>query len=200
MQLRSGIVRGRYGTGFVEVVVHDCRSSPVALAGLLCRNRGVRVRDPFGYRRSRRWWITSPGLLTRFIRSDSLYAVHDLDGHRLHEVGEMLVEGGARVGDARREVHRHIGDFTLFWTGIYPEALRGEKTKVGHDRFIDYCTQGKRAYHIASTIQAEKEDVGGEVLERLSREFELCAFGLNEARKEWERRDQGGSWQLVVFN
>ena len=25
---------------------------------------------------------------------------------------------------ARREVHRHIGDFTLFWTGVYPEALR----------------------------------------------------------------------------
>ena len=58
------------------------------------------------------------GLLTRFIRADSLYAVRDLAGHRLEEVGEMLIEGGARVGDARREVHRHIGDFTLFWTGV----------------------------------------------------------------------------------
>jgi hypothetical protein len=140
------------------------------------------------------------GLLTRFIRSDSLYAVRDLAGHRLEEVGEMLVEGGARVGDARREVHRHIGDFTLFWTGVYPEALRGAQTKVGQDRFVDYCTQGKRAYYIASMIPSDSEEVRSEVLERLSQEFELCAFGLNEARKEWERRDPGGSWQLVVFN
>jgi hypothetical protein len=27
------------------------------------------------------------------------------------------------------------------------------------------------------------------VLERLSHEFELCAFGLGELRREWERRD-----------
>ena len=140
------------------------------------------------------------GLLTRFVSADSLYAVRDLAGHRLEEVGEMLVEGGARVGDARREVHRHIGDFTLFWTGVYPEALRGAQTKVGHDRFVDYCTQGKRAYYIASMIPSDSEEVRSEVLERLSQEFELCAFGLNEARKEWERRDPGGSWQLVVFN
>jgi hypothetical protein len=38
------------------------------------------------------------------------------------------------------------------------------------------------------------------VLERLSEEFELCAFGLSEARKEWERRDEDGGWRLVVFN
>ena len=140
------------------------------------------------------------GLLTRFIHADSLYAVRNLAGRRLEEVGEMLVEGKSRVGDARREVHRHIGDFTLFWTGVYPEALRRVQTKVSGDRFIDYCTQGKRAYHIASTIPAEDDDVRSEVLERLSQEFELCAFGLNEARKEWERRDGGSGWQLVVIN
>jgi hypothetical protein len=34
----------------------------------------------------------------------------------------------------------------------------------------------------------------------LSEEFELCAYGLNEARKEWERRDSGGEGRLFVFN
>jgi hypothetical protein len=110
----------------------------------------------------------------------------------------MLAEAEARIGDARREVHRHIGDFTLFWTGVYPEALRRADSRTG-DRFIDYCTQGKRAYYIASRIPGEAE-AESDVLERLSQEFELCAFGLGEARKEWERRDPGGGWQLVVFN
>jgi len=138
-------------------------------------------------------------LLTRFIRFDALYGVRDPAGHRLGQVGDMLAEAEARIGDARREVHRHIGDFTLFWTGVYPEALRRSDLGAG-DRFVDYCTQGKRAYYIASTIPSENTQPQREVLERLSEEFELCAFGLNEARKEWERRDSGGSWQLVVFN
>ena len=115
----------------------------------------------------------------------------------------MWVEADHRVGDARREVHRHIGDFTLFWTGVYPEALRGTtgvKPLAHDDRFTDYCKRGKQAYHIASTIPADADDAPTEVLERLSREFELCAFGLGEARKEWERRDGGSFGPLVVIN
>ena len=138
-------------------------------------------------------------LLTRFIRFDALYGVRDPAGRRLGEVGAMLAEAEARVGDARRQIHRHIGDFTLFWTGVYPEALRRADPGPG-DRFVDYCTQGKRAYYIASTIPGDNEDVQGDVLERFSAEFELCAFGLGEARKEWERRDGGGPWQLLVIN
>ncbi len=141
-------------------------------------------------------------LLARFIHNDALFAVRDLSGNRLHAVGEMLAEADARVGESRREVHRHIGDFALFWTGVYPEALRQSsgKTALAEDRFVDYCTHGKRAYYIASTIPSETSPEQQEVLERLSHQFELCAYGLSEARKEWERRDSGGSWQLVVFN
>jgi hypothetical protein len=140
-------------------------------------------------------------LLTRFIRSDAIYAVRDPAGNRLDQVGEMLVEAEARVGDARRKVHRHIGDFTLFWSGVYPEALRAShnSTPTDRDPIVDFCSHGKRAYYIASTIPADESDARNEVLERLSEEFEICAFGLSEARKEWERREPGGPWQLVVF-
>jgi hypothetical protein len=141
-------------------------------------------------------------LLARFIRSDALYSVRDLSGQRLERLGEMWFEADARIGGARREVHRHIGDFTLFWTGVYPEALRGEKSGAltRDDRFVDYCTRGKQAYHIASTIPSEDESVAPDLLERLSLQFELCAYGLNEARREWERRDPDGPWHLVVIN
>jgi len=141
-------------------------------------------------------------LLTRFISSDALYSMRDLTGHRLGEVGDMLAEAEARIGEARRDVHRHIGDFTLFWTGVYPESLGKVplSKRLAKDRFVDYCQQGKRAYYIASTLPAEQLDVESALLERLSNEFELCALGLTEARKEWERRDAEGRGPLVVFN
>ena len=55
----------------------------------------------------------------------------------------MMVEAEARIGDARREVHRHIGDFTLFWTGIYPEALG--PTSATRRRKIRSSTTASRA-------------------------------------------------------
>ncbi len=36
---------------------------------------------------------------------------------------------------------------------------------------------------------SEREETSAELLERLSRNFDLCAYGLREIRREWERRD-----------
>ena len=138
------------------------------------------------------------GLLTRFVGSDALYALRNPRGRRIEEVADMVVEAEARVGDARREIHRHIGDFTLFWTVVYPEALPRLRAVDKKDRFVDYCAQGKRAYYIASTIPAETSEVESVVLERLSHEFELCIFGLAEVRREWERRDPNSTRIFLV--
>ena len=126
-------------------------------------------------------------LLTRFVRSDTVFSVRNLTGRRLDAVADMLAEANARIGEARREVHRHIGDFTLFWTGVYPEALKRLRSVLVKDHFIDYCEQGKRSYYIASTFADEPYREEAVVLRRLSDEFELCAYGLNQVRREWER-------------
>ncbi len=130
-------------------------------------------------------------LLVRFVRTDAILRIRTLTGRPVSEVAEMLIEANHRMGVARREVHRHIGDFTLFWTGVYPEALREMQSAATKDQFVDYCAQGKRAYMIASSIDANsKEDAPADVLQRLSSQFEMCAYGLREVRREWEERDE----------
>lgn len=128
-------------------------------------------------------------LLTRFVHCDVIYKVRSPAGRRLEEVAELVIEAEARIGEPRREVHRHIGDYTLFWTGVYPEALERLQKPTRLDHFVDYCEQGKRAYYIASTIHSDQNAEENQVLGRLSHEFELCAYGLGEVRREWERRD-----------
>lgn len=121
-------------------------------------------------------------LLVRFVRSDSVHRIRSVTGRPLLSVGEMASEAEERLGDAKRELHRHIGDFTLFWVGVYPEALRRAS-----DRFEDYCNHGKRSYHIASLIETSNDVAAPSlVLQRLSEQFELCAYGLREVRREWE--------------
>jgi hypothetical protein len=101
----------------------------------------------------------------------------------------MMIEAEAMPpqGRTRREVHRHIGDFTLFWTGVYPEVLKKLRSVLTKDSFIDYCAQGKRSYLIASTFEDEPYREEAPVLRRLSEGFELVAYGLNQVRREWER-------------
>ncbi len=139
-------------------------------------------------------------LLIRFVRQEALFTVRDRKGRPLHQVVEMIAEAQQRVGDAKRNVHRHIGDFTLFWAGLYPESLEHRQAPQKPDHLIDYRRQGKRAYLIASQIEPGQEDrPTGEVLQRMSNCFELCMHGLREIRTEWEKREDGESPQPLYF-
>jgi hypothetical protein len=135
-------------------------------------------------------------LLSRFIHMDALYRLHNLQGKRLEEVAEMMIEAETLPeAVTRREVHRHIGDFTLFWTGIYPEGLNRLRRYLSKDHLIDYCQQGKRSYYIASTFDEDPYRDEAKVLRRLSHDFEVCAYGLSQARREWERRQPAAADQ-----
>lgn len=136
------------------------------------------------------------GLLSRFLHIDQIYALRNARGKRLEEVAEMLAEAEQRVASAKREVHRQIGDFTLFWTGVYPEALTYYRSPMRKDHFIDYCEHGKRSYYIASTFEEEPYQEEAPLLRRLSREFELCAFGLSRVRSQWEKFESRGAQQM----
>lgn len=128
-------------------------------------------------------------LLTRFVHMDAIYPLRDAEGRRLSEIVDMLQEAEAlpAEGRTRREVYRHIGDFTLFWAGLFPEALGRLQTGWCKDAFVDYCRQGKRSYYLASACEATDRIEETEILVRLSEQFELCAYGLNEMRRELTR-------------
>jgi len=101
-------------------------------------------------------------VLTDFVHVDQLYKVRNAQGRRVEEVAEMLAEGDllhrADTVDREREVHRHIGDYTLFMAGIFPEFLRRLRTSkilISPDALLDYVQVGKRSYRIVSEPQSE---------------------------------------------
>jgi hypothetical protein len=123
-------------------------------------------------------------LLARFVPSTEVWKIRDGTGARVTRVAAMVAEAESSADDdRRRECHRHVGDFTLFWTGVYPEALKRLQSSNSPDHLIDFQAQGKRSYLVASTLADDESDV----LRRLSVQFEACAFGLSCVRREWER-------------
>ncbi len=126
-------------------------------------------------------------LLIRFVRTDALYPVRSPEGKRLENVVDMAEEAEQRTARPKREVYRHIGDFTLFWAGVYPETLAKKKKPVSRDHLIDYFAQGKRSYRLASQFDENPYEEEAPVLRRLSDEFELCSYGLSCVRQDWEK-------------
>ena len=133
-------------------------------------------------------------VLTEFAHADNLYRLRDLEGRRLEEVTQMLMEADVRLNAAsferEREVHKHIGDFTLFWAGVYPEAVRRLRAQGRADHLIDYVRQGKQSYYIVSTFQHGRYAEDANLFRQLSDEFELCLYGLSLVRREWEQMER----------
>ena len=88
-------------------------------------------------------------LLVRFIRADGLRPLPAADAVAGGKPARMLGGVPQPRADAAVDDYRHIGDYTLFWTGLYPEALR----RVDQ---LDYRLAGKRAYWIASTLEPDE--------------------------------------------
>jgi len=131
-------------------------------------------------------------LLSRFVHADAVYRLRGQSGRPLTELADMVVEAEQLPGGrTRREYYRHIGDFALFWTGVYPEALERVRSRHCKDHFVDYTVQGKRGYWITSQLDEEERPEEAGLFRRLSEQFEVCAIGLREVRREWEElRDQ----------
>ncbi len=120
-------------------------------------------------------------MLVRFVHLDQVYGIRDARGQRVEQIAEMVAEGDVRLRadsfEREREVHRHIGDFLLFWTGVFPEYL-----KAGPDALINPMKQGQVSYYVASTFDYPPYDQEAATFKKLSEGFEQYSYGLRIAR------------------
>lgn len=127
-------------------------------------------------------------LLTRFARTEHLFP-RGVAVPRLDTVVDMLLETQAAWREdtawwePEREVavRRHIGDFTLFMTGLFPEHV--ERTASAGF----YIAQGKRAYRFVSEHDRASAragaPAGAPLYRRLADRFERYVAVLDYARK-----------------
>ena len=133
-------------------------------------------------------------LLVEFAHVDHLTKIKDQQGEPVEHVVEMLYEaetsGQQNDEKKEREVHRHIGDLTLFIAGVFPEYLSRIKCSglIHHKDFlVDYVKAGKRSYSIVATFQGTDGKKPSTLFQRLSSNFELCVAGLGFVRLDLDR-------------
>ncbi len=134
------------------------------------------------------------GLLAEFVHMDSIYRLRTVDGRVIRELSQAEAEAylGPHVDNTTRRllINRYIGDFTLFWTGVYPESLRSRHW--ARDRLQEYLRQGRRAYGIAGELADADTEPPASLLRQLADEFENCVHGLHLVREGWREIEQHG--------
>lgn len=129
-------------------------------------------------------------MLAEFVHVDQIYRLCTVDGGAIRDISafhtETKLPPDASELTRVRVLHRYVGDFSLFWTGMHPESLRG-RHQAGVDRMREYVLQGKRGYDIASDLSSDEDAPPGMLLRELSLHFEPCARGLMLVRQSWEQ-------------
>jgi hypothetical protein len=130
-------------------------------------------------------------VLTDFTHVNNLYRVRNARGKRLEEVGEMLIESNpllqGRSFVREREVRKHIGDYTLFLAGLFPEYVASlPRRGLRLDGFIDYLKVGKESYGVVSSFDLFEYRDEAPLFRQLSDRFEACVYGLNLVKQDLE--------------
>ena len=129
-------------------------------------------------------------VLAEFCEVDQLLKLRNTAGKPLDDVGEMLLEsdpvyGPAPSFDRERQVRKHIGDFTLFFTGMFPESInRFRMRRQRLENFVDFMKAGKESYYIVSKFEFFEYAKVAPLFARLSEHFEQCVYGLNLVKNE----------------
>jgi hypothetical protein len=145
-------------------------------------------------------------LLTDFTHVDHLYRIRNSRGKRLEEVGEMLIESNplleGRSFEREREVRKHIGDYTLFLTGIFPEYVAALPHRgLRLDSVVDYVKTGKESYQVVAAFDQFEYRRIAPLFRRLADEFEYCVYGLNRVKSDLAtlREEHYRSWQRSLL-
>jgi hypothetical protein len=129
-------------------------------------------------------------LLAEFCDAEQLFKIRSAGGRPLTDVGEMLVEsdpvyGPAPSFDRERQVRKHIGDFTLFFAGMFPESINHFRLRRHRlENFIEWMKAGKESYYIVSKFEDFEYTKVAPLFARLSQHFEQCVYGLNLVKND----------------
>ena len=127
-------------------------------------------------------------LLTDFCDVRQLLKIRNANQRPLDDVGEMLLEADPIYGpapnfDREREVRKHIGDYTLFYTGMFPESINRFRLRRNRlEGFVDFVKAGKESYFVVSRFDQFEYERVAPMFAKLAREFESCVFGLNQVK------------------
>src|SRR4051812_38092364 len=129
-------------------------------------------------------------VLGEFCEVEQLFKLRTASGRSLDDVGEMLLEadpvyGPAPSFDRERQVRKHVGDYILFFSGMFPESINHYRLRRQRlENFVDFIKAGKESYYIVSKFEFFEYAKVAPLFKHLAEDFESCVYGLNLVKND----------------
>jgi hypothetical protein len=131
-------------------------------------------------------------LLAEFCETEQLFKIRDAASRQISDLGEMMLEsdpvyGPAPSFDRERQVRKHIGDYVLFFTGMFPESINHFRLRRSRlENLLDWVKAGKESYYIVSKFEHFEYAKVAPLFANLAENFEGCVYGLNMVKNDLE--------------
>ncbi len=129
--------------------------------------------------------------LERYLFTEDLFQINDEGSVSSLYLSDLLQE----MVQLKRfqnlfEAYRKYADYSLFVTGVFPNALRGRRrNRWGTNvQFVDrnyYVSTGKRFYRMAAEHELAEDTQQADILAKLSSYFEVYLNALNEMSERY---------------
>lgn len=138
-------------------------------------------------------------LLTEYSRQERQSVARDAEGRPLDYFYEML--GALNQADERTrfELRAHMGNQSLFLTGVFPERIKHRSETRGFPDVRYYAALGRSSFLEASHHQLAERYHVSEVFDNLAHHFDQARRALNDlAERAFALGDSGGSFDGLL--
>lgn len=131
-------------------------------------------------------------MLTQFTESTRLYSVREDEKKSLQYIFDMIADSMQSDNIKKFYIYCHIGNYTLFMTGMIPEYIKHryeyKRRPIDSKYYVDF---GKTYYGLASEHTNARKNRLTDTLSQLSEGFEVVAQVINFMNKEYLCPEKG---------
>jgi len=117
-------------------------------------------------------------LLVEFTFVENMYGLGNAEDQRLERLVDMLDRALETEMPDKKEYYKHIGDYSLFMLGMFPEFLVRHRSPLSPAYYAD---TGRIGYQTAGRLESDGWHIM--VFRKLADKFEHCVISLNCVRE-----------------
>lgn len=127
-------------------------------------------------------------LLREFGRGDRAFRIARVDDHRHEYLVDILADAAASSGERQFRVLVHLGDYALWFAGVFPERIEARRSRKGGPDLSYYDALGRKGYAEASDHWLAERIGLADVFRTAGDQFATLRAALNAASAQFIRR------------
>lgn len=118
-------------------------------------------------------------MVLTFGRGDRAYRIGEHDENQYAYLVDLVEEAGRTEGERQFRVRVHLGNFSLWLTGIFPDYIAARRSRKGGPALPYYEALGRTGFLLASDHRLAEQYGMGSVLRTAGQNFGVLRMALN---------------------